>query len=135
MNSDTRWRQRFINFENSYTVFVRRYKGFENSPHDEAQQMALIQAFEIVIELSWKTLKDYLEFQGHKQIQTSKQAIRQAFQDGIITKAETWMQALELRNESSHTYQAQIYEKFILFIHKEFFPIVQELYSYLKNNV
>ncbi|MDQ6954399.1 MAG: nucleotidyltransferase substrate binding protein, partial [Mariprofundaceae bacterium] len=66
MNNDIRWKQRFQNFEKTYHVFQRRIDEYENNQKTEAYQMALIQAFEILIELSWKTLKDYLENEGTK---------------------------------------------------------------------
>ena len=54
MKSDVRWKQRFENFERSFLTFSRILK--IESPN-EAERMGLVQAFEIVFELSWKTLK------------------------------------------------------------------------------
>lgn len=131
MNNDERWLQRFQNFENAYAVFLRRIDEYEQFPDKEAYQMALIQGFEIAIELAWKTLKDYLENEGY-DVKNAKQAIRQAFQDELILQAETWMTALEKRNLTSHTYDTEILLATVSFIDNEFFPILRDLFFKLK---
>ena len=52
MNNDLRWKQRFENFEKSFKVFQRRKDKYEELPKDEGYQMAFVQAFEILFELS-----------------------------------------------------------------------------------
>lgn len=131
MNNDIRWQQRFQNFESAYALFLRRVDEYEQFPDKEAYQMALIQGFEIIIELAWKTLKDYLENEGY-DIKNGKQAIRQAFQDELIRDAETWMKALEQRNITSHTYNAAVLLATVSFIHAAFFPVLRDLFFTLK---
>ena len=83
MNNDIRWKQRFQNFEKAYNVFQRRVNEYEENQALEVYKMALIQAYEILIELSWKTIKDYLANEETK-VNSPKQVIRQAFQFEII---------------------------------------------------
>ena len=97
--------------------------------------MALIHAFEILIELSWKVLKDYLENEGYDNVKNSKQAIRQAFQDEIIRDAEGWMEAIQMRNITSHTYIPEILAQVVEFINKSFYPIARDLYHKLQNEL
>ena len=136
MNNDLRWKQRFQNFEKSLNVFQRRVDECVANPkgseYYEAFHMALIQSFEILIELSWKTLKDYLENEGYDDVQNGKKTIRQAFRDEIIRDGETWMEALEKRNLTSHTYQDEILEEMTAFIIEDFTPLVWDLYHQLK---
>ncbi len=134
MNNDIRWLQRFQNFEHAYEVFLRRIHEYEQFPDKEAYQMALVQGFEIAIELAWKTIKDYLENEGYDNVRNGKQAIRQAFQDELITDAETWMAALERRNLTSHIYNANILYATIRFIHDEFFPLLRDLFFKLQGH-
>jgi nucleotidyltransferase substrate binding protein (TIGR01987 family) len=134
-NSLTKFHLRFDNLKKGLLVFNRRCKEFEQNRDSEAYQMALVHAFEIVVELSWKTLKVYLEENGFKEIQNGRQAIRQAYQDGIISSAETWMKALELRNLSSHTYQIEILSAITNFISDEFSPLLLELESKLSEQI
>ncbi len=133
MNNELRWLQRFENFENAYAVFLRRINEYEEFPDKEAYQMALVQGFEIAIELAWKTLKDYLENEGYDEVKNSKQTIRQAFQDELITEAEIWMTALEKRNLTSHTYDSAILLNTVEFIHQAFFPVLRDLFFKLKS--
>ena len=132
MNNELRWLQRFQNFENAYAVFVRRIDEYEQFPDKEAYQMALVQGFEIVIELAWKTMKDYLENEGY-DVKNGKQAVRQAFQDELIQDAETWMSALEKRNLTSHTYNPALLQETLDFIHKAFYPALRDLFFRLKS--
>ena len=72
MTNPERWKQRFQNFEKALVVFQARCADALENPkgtkYYETCRMALVQAFEIVIELSWKTLKDYLEVQGYVEV-------------------------------------------------------------------
>ena len=135
MNNEQRWRQRFENFEKSFQVFQRRIDAVEKQPKDEASQMALIQSFEIISELSWKTLKDYLEAQGANCNSLPKNIIRKAFEAELISSAEEWMDAVDIRNKTSHTYNPDIFKEVVNFIQKRFYSLVRELYFTLKKEL
>lgn len=135
MNNDIRWKQRFENFENAYNTFNRMITRHTQTPEDEAVKMALVQAFEFTYELSWNTMKDYLENEGFDDIKTGKQAIRTAFQAELITNAEEWMAVVEKRNLASHTYNMVILDETIAFILEEFYPIVRKFYEDLKSRL
>ncbi len=134
MNNDIRWKQRFQNFEKAYEMFQRRIDEYEKNRTLEAYQMALIQAYEIIIELAWKLIKDYLEDGGTK-VNTPKQVIRQAFQFEIIAHGEDWMEALALRNLTSHTYNEDVSNKVLNFVTEKFYRIVRDLYFDLKQEL
>ncbi len=106
MHTNIRWQQRFQNFEKAYWVLKRRVDEYEKDTENEAYSMALIQAFEVAMELSWKLLKDYLANEG-TVVNSPKQVLRQAYQFNIIDDGEGWLSALEKRNLTTHTY----YEK------------------------
>lgn len=71
-NENIRWKQRFQNFEKAFTIFKDRCSDVKEHPkgakYYDAFQMALVQACEILIELSWKVLKDYLENEGYTEV-------------------------------------------------------------------
>ena len=131
-----RWKQRFQNFEKALTVFKDRCSDVEDHPkgskYYDAFQMALVQAFEILIELSWKVLKDYLENEGYTEVQTGKKAFRQAFQDGIIENGEVWLKALEIRNSTSHIYDVSLLEELNIFVVESFLPEIKKLHNTLQ---
>jgi nucleotidyltransferase substrate binding protein (TIGR01987 family) len=93
--------------------------------------MSLIQAFEVLIELSWKTLKDYLENE-EVVVNSPKAVIRQAFQFHIIDNGEDWMEALAKRNLTTHTYNEANFIEVITFIDAKFATIVKQLFIGLK---
>lgn len=88
----------------------------------------------MVVELSWKTLKDYLESEG-LQATTPKDVIRQAFQSAIITDGEVWMEALRQRNLSSHTYIENTASEMLKFIDLHFDTAVLHLHGALKSRL
>ena len=134
MNNLIRWKQRFENFEKSYAIFQRRIIEYRQSPDNEAFQMALIQSFKMIVELSCKTLKDYLESEG-LNVTTPKDVIRQAFQSAVINDGETWMEALRQRNLSSHTYIENTASEMLKFIDLHFDAAVHRLHGALKSRL
>lgn len=133
MNNELRWKQRFQNFEKAYKTLNRALDRFEAEPEDEMLQMALVQTFEFTFELSWNTMKDYLENEGFDEVKNSKQIIRTAFRAELIYDAEKWMDAIQKRNLASHTYNQSILEETVKYIKEEFYPLVRKLYEDLKN--
>ncbi|MCL2843852.1 MAG: nucleotidyltransferase substrate binding protein [Chitinivibrionia bacterium] len=132
MSDNLRWKQRFQNFENAYNVLVRMMERKKLTPNDEAVEMALIQSFEFTYELAWNTMKDYLEFEGFDNLAGSKQVIRTAFQAGLIENAEGWLNAVQKRNIASHTYDENVLSEGVVFVSKDYFPLVSKLYNDLK---
>ncbi len=132
MNNDDRWKQRFQNFESAYQILTRRLEEYQSNPHSEAFQMALIKAFEIMQELCWKTLKDYLEDEGVAVKPNPKDTIRHAFQNELVAKPEVWMESIKNRNRTTHTYNKETLHEVLRYVRDEFFPVVEDLYLQLK---
>ncbi|HBG00526.1 MAG TPA: nucleotidyltransferase, partial [Firmicutes bacterium] len=93
-HKDIRWRQRFTNFEQAYTLLARYRNRGDGS---ELERAGVIQFFEVSFELAWKLLKDYLESQ-QLYVKTPREAIKQAFQIGLIEDGHVWIDALTDRN-------------------------------------
>ena len=134
MNNDIRWKQRFQNFERAFLLLDEVAKKDIDS-FSQLEKEGIIQRFEMLIELSWNVLKDYLENQGYDDVKNGKKAIRQAFQDEIITDVEAWMNALQLRNLTSHLYDEKVFNEAITFIINEFYPVTRDLYHNLKKEI
>ena len=101
MKEDVRWIQRLQNFSQALAQLERF---IEKTELNEMERQGIIQAFEYNFELSWNTLKDYFEYQGESNIHGSRDAIRIAFQRGILEDGELWMQMLKSRTLTTHTY-------------------------------
>lgn len=107
-NPDVRWKQRFHSFLKAFAQLSGAVKVAEERGLSELEKQGLIQAFEFTHELAWKTLKDFLENRGDTGIYGSKDATRKAFAAGLIEDGEIWMEMIQNRNRSSHTYNEAI---------------------------
>jgi nucleotidyltransferase substrate binding protein (TIGR01987 family) len=68
------------------------------------EKQGVIQSFEYTHELAWKTMKDFLESRGRTDLFGSKDVTREAFKLGLLEEGETWMQMIQSRNLTSHTF-------------------------------
>jgi len=100
--NDIRWKQRFENYQKALARLNEAMGAIQKEPGNHLYEMATIQAFEFSIELGWKVLKDYLNFQGVKEVTLPRDVVRQAFQAQIVTDGQTWIDMLEARNKTSH---------------------------------
>jgi len=85
-----------------------------------------IQRYEYCFELSWKTLKIYLENIGIIKTKSPKACYQQAFINQIIKDEDTWLKMVSSRNMTVHTYN----EKFAnaLFAElPEYYRVMNEL--------
>jgi nucleotidyltransferase substrate binding protein (TIGR01987 family) len=103
-NEDIRWQQRFANFKKALSQ-LRKF--VDKGDLSELEEQGAIQAFEYTYELAWLVLKDFLEYQGNTDIYGSRDAIRLAFQSGLIEDGEAWMDAYVSRTKTLHTYNEE----------------------------
>ena len=101
-----RWLQRFENFEKASINLNETIECIKQNGINKIYTMALIQAYEIVFELAWKTMKDYLEFNGIIT-DTPRETIKEAFSRNIISDGQIWIEMMEARNKTSHTYKEE----------------------------
>ncbi len=103
-NQDIRWIQRFNHFIKVFSQLKEAVELAQQRPLSRLEEQGLIQAFEYTHELAWKTLKDFLENSGVRNLYGSKDATRAAFRVGLIAKGNIWMDMITSRNLTSHTY-------------------------------
>lgn len=104
---ENRWLQRFQNYQRAlYHLDAAVEKGVDNMNQLEIQ--GFIKGFELVMELAWKTLQDYLQEQGYDDLRGPKPVIQQSFKDGLIEDGNEWVEMLESRNKAAHTYDEEL---------------------------
>jgi nucleotidyltransferase substrate binding protein (TIGR01987 family) len=114
LNQDIRWIQRFSNYKKALKQLKDAVKLSKKRELSQLEKQGLIQGFEYTHELSWKCLKDFLEYRGQtEQIFGSKDATRIAFNTNLISHGDEWMSMIKSRNLSSHTYNEDTVEKII----------------------
>lgn len=132
MEQDIRWKQRFQNFGKAIKL-INDYKDIRNpSVVDNA---AIIQFFEIAFELSWKLMRDYLNGEGFSDINSPRGAIKKAFETGLISDGRVWMNALETRNLTVHTYDENKAEETAANIRTLYSEMFMELYARMREKL
>lgn len=97
-------------------ALIKLEAALEKDPYlDDIILDGTIKRFEFTFELSWKLMKSYLEYKGILNIASPRDTIREAFKNEIIIEATPWLNMMESRNLTSHTYDETtafcIYEK------------------------
>jgi nucleotidyltransferase substrate binding protein (TIGR01987 family) len=127
---DIRWKQRFDNLQSAYQRLQHAIQVNEKTPNNDLIQMALIKAFEMTFELSWKTMKDYLNYNGI-DVKLPREVIKQAFANDIIINGQLWMDMLEDRNLMAHTYDEARAMKAVNHICQHYIAGLNDLHQYL----
>lgn len=104
---DFRWKQRFENYQKAFGQLKSAIEDNGVNPIDIIKE-GVFQRFEFTHELAWKVMKDYLEFEGIQNITGSRSATREAFNLGLIQKGQVWMDMIESRNKTVHTYNQDV---------------------------
>ncbi len=117
---DIRWVQRFSNYNKALAQLKRC---FAKKELNELEEQGLIKAFEYTYELAWNTIKDFYEDQGETGIQGSKDAVRLAFKRGLIGEGESWMEMIENRKLTVHTYNEATATEVVNLIKKKYFDL------------
>ena len=107
-NQDIRWLRRFQNYQKAFTQLTQAVDLSHQRALSKLEQQGLIQGFEYTHELAWNTLKDFLETRGAAEIFGSRDTTRAAFTAGLIDQGEVWMQMIQSRNQSTHTYNEEM---------------------------
>jgi nucleotidyltransferase substrate binding protein (TIGR01987 family) len=119
-NQDIRWKQRFQHYVGAFEQLKNAFEIYKTRELTILENQGVIQAFEVTQELSWKVMKDFLEYQGYDEIYGSKNAVRLAFNVKIISNGEIWMDMIKSRNLMSHTYDEDEMLKIIKIIFENY---------------
>ncbi|MFV0564588.1 MAG: nucleotidyltransferase substrate binding protein [Flavobacteriaceae bacterium] len=131
---DIRWQQRYSNYnkalsklEESVNYINRSFLDKKsNQVVDELIKEGLIQRFEYTHELAWNVMRDYAFYQGNSAIGGSRDATREAFKINLIKNGEVWMDMIQSRNKTSHTYNEQTANEIFEKIMNDYFPLFLE---------
>ncbi|MDR2449914.1 MAG: nucleotidyltransferase substrate binding protein [Prevotellaceae bacterium] len=103
---DIRWKQHFSNYRKA---LAQLRKFFEKDTLNELEQQGLIKAFEYTCEPAWNVMSDYFVYeQAHVTVRGSRDAIRAVFQRGLIDDGHNWMDMINSRINSVHTYNEEV---------------------------
>jgi len=131
MSQDIRWRQRFQNFDRALPL-LREPFARDVGALSALEKEGTVQRFEYVLELAWKTLKDYLAHEGQViEPITPRNVIKEAFAARILKDGQVWLDMLDHRNLLSHTYDAPVFEQAVLAIRDRYLAAFESLHAWL----
>ncbi|NJD04767.1 MAG: nucleotidyltransferase [Ruminiclostridium sp.] len=88
-----------------YKDAAKRLENIINQPEVNDYRLdALIKRFEFTYELSWKLLKLLLEYKG-VEARSPRDCFKEAFAIGLINNGPSWIDMLNDRNLTTHTYK------------------------------
>ena len=79
-------------------------------PKDEFIRDSAIKRFELTFDLSWKSVKAFLEEKG-VMCASPVGCFREAYRQGLIDYDEQWVDLVEIRNKTVHTYNEPLAEE------------------------
>ena len=126
---DIRWQQQFQNFEKAIHYLEDALKIYEP---DLTQKAGMIQFFEMCFELAWNTVKDYSESRGFGDIKSPRAALKKGFEMGLIADGHGWMELMEDRNLTAHTYDEKVINEIEHLIRHKYYPLIKQLEVSLK---
>lgn len=126
----SRLQERTENFNRAFDLYQNMRNEYISDKSNDTKKLAIVQSFEIVFELAWKVLKDYL-YENGIEANYPKMVIKEAFNKKTIANGQVWIDMSETRNSTSHEYNT---EKVDIMIEKIAYPYYDELLSF-KNKV
>ena len=123
-----RWRQRYSNFQEALAELS---EAVAQKKLNKLERQGLIKAFEYTFELAWKTLQDYIQSIGIKDVVGPRPVLTESFKLGLISDGEKWFELLEDRNSTSHIYNKNVADEIASDIIKNHFPLLKQLEQFL----
>lgn len=105
-----------------YKKAAKRLEEALAQPKNEFLRDSVIQRFEFCIELAWKTSKKIMG----TSTTAPKQIVREMAQNSLIDNVDIWLESIDQRNLSSHTYNEELAEQVYQFV-QGFLPEIKKL--------
>jgi nucleotidyltransferase substrate binding protein (TIGR01987 family) len=131
-NQDIRWKQRFEHFVKAFRQLKKAKELKNEREYTELELQGVIQAFEVSQELSWKVMKDFLEYQGKTDLFGSKIAVREAFNVGLVSNGDVWFDMIKSRNLTSHIYDESEVLAILEIILNDYYPVFIDFENKMK---
>jgi nucleotidyltransferase substrate binding protein (TIGR01987 family) len=130
MEKMDRWKERLKSYNKA---LLQIESALQQKQFSALEKDGVIKRFEFTFELAWKTLQDKLYDEGYLTTKGPKPVIKQAFNNGMITDGQAWMDMLTDRNNSTHLYDESTAVSIFDRIQITYFALLQELKSKLEN--
>ena len=129
-NQTSRFSVSLSNFKLALKALITAAQTPVTEPRDLA---GIIKDFELTYELAWKTLKKFLELQGH-ETSSAKDVISQAYQLQYISDQKIWLSIIQDRNLTVHTYDEGFALEMVNRIKTQYVSEFESLFKILSRN-
>lgn len=105
-NKKLRIEDALYNFSKAYKRFsdiVDRQDEFKKEGYDDIYLDLIVKRFEFTYEMSWKTIKRYLDHIGI-DARNPRACFKEAYAQDLINEENIWLDMIEMRNLSTHIY-------------------------------
>lgn len=136
MNQEEALMEKLVEKLTNYQKSMKRLK--EALDRDESDELVLdgvIQRFEFTYELSWKLLKAYLAYQGIAEVRSPREAFKEGFAAGVIDEGDLWIEMLDDRNVTSHTYNEIEAREIFNKVKNKYFNILNQLREFIEGKM
>ncbi len=131
-NNDIRWKQRFHNFENSRTQLYNACYSYQKEPFNKQLQIGLISSFEFTFKLAWKTVRDYLIYQGVRDVTFPREVIKKGFSYEIIEDGQMWINIIGDTALIEYSSNEELIGTAISHITPSYMKAVDQVYDYFR---
>ena len=118
------------------TNAIERLKKALNEEETEIAIDGTLHRFEFTFELAWKTMKNFMEYNGIIESTGSpREVLKNAFQNGIIEEGETWINMMLARNSLLHLYDEEASRKIYKDIKEKHIVLIEKLNEVLEKQI
>ncbi len=107
------------------------FERFRKNLNTEQEKAGAVQSFEMVYELSWKTMKRILDKKG-VEVRSPRDCVREAASNGLISDSKLWFDFIEKRNLTTHTYEEKVVDD-VIGVFESFSASLTELIDNIQN--
>lgn len=122
--------KKFENFKSNLRVLE---KAKEEDLSNDFIKSGIIDKFYIQFELSWKTMKDFLKYEGVSEAKTGspRDIIKAAYRFYGFVDEEKWLGMLTDRNDTTHIYDGEAADRLVDKILNTYIGCFKEMEAFL----
>lgn len=125
--------KRFEERKEDFSKALSRLTEALQEPETDLNVDGVLHRFEFTFELAWKTMKDYLEYEGVvNKTGSPREVIKSAFENGIIEEGNEWINMMLSRNQLSNLYDEETSRKIYSDIKEKYIKLLDDLKNKLQ---
>ncbi len=126
-----RWQQRFNNFANTREKLYELIGSLQSNPYDHGLKKIIVENFQFTFKLAWKSVKDFLIYQGVSDVVFPREVIKKGFKYLIIDDGESWIKILSDEDFFKYEEDEAVLSRLVDKIKNEYLICIDQVYHYL----